>query len=156
MNRFFDGDRGEWSWVEGIRLGGAIVALAVAAGCATTGGGLTKDSPPEAKVAAVKERSSARWEALIRGDKDTAYTYLSPGTRQMMTLEQYRARPQAINFKAVQVEKVDCATETCEVGLMLTYDFLPARGTTRAQGVTTYVQEPWVLENGQAYFAWRP
>jgi hypothetical protein len=156
MKRHSEAGRGERSRATGIRIGGALVALTMAAGCATTGGGLTKDAPPEVKAAAVKERSSARWEALIKGDKDAAYAYLSPGTRQMVTLEQYRARPQAINYKAVQVEKVDCDAETCMVGLKVTYDYLPGKGTTRAAGVTTYLQETWVLENGQAWFAWRP
>ena len=156
MNWLLEAGRGERSWAEGIRFGGAVLALAIIAGCAAMGGGLTKDTPPEVKAAAVKERSSARWEALIKGDKDAAYTYLSPGTRQMMTLEQYRARPQAITYTAAQVEKVDCEAETCKVGLMVTYDYLPAKGTTRAKGVTTYLQETWVLENGQIWFAWRP
>jgi len=156
MNSCLEAGRGERSWAEGIRFGSAVVALAVGSGCATMGGGLTKDTPPEVKAAAVKERSSARWEALIRGDKDAAYAYLSPGTREVMTLEQYRGRPQAINFTAVQVDKVDCDAETCMVGLSLTYDYLPAKGTTRAKGITTYVQETWVLEKGQAWFAWRP
>jgi hypothetical protein len=120
------------------------------------GGGLTSDTPPEVKAAAVKERSSSRWEALIRGDKDAAYTYLSPSTREMITLEQYRGRAQAVNFTAVEVEKVDCEAETCKVGLSVTYDYLPARGATRTKGVKTYVQETWVLEKGQVYFAWRP
>jgi len=56
----------------------------------------------------------------------------------------------------VQIEKVDCEMETCMVGLMLTYDYLPPRGTTQAKGVTTYLQETWILEKGQAWFAWRP
>ena len=156
MNWRSKAGRGGRSWVEGIRFSGAVVAVAVVAGCATMGGGLTKDTPPEVKAAAVKERSSARWEALIRGDKDAAYAYLSPGTRTMISLEQYRGRAQAINFTAAQVEKVECDAETCQVGLMLTYDYLPAKGSTRAKGVTTYVQETWVLEDGQAWFAWRP
>jgi hypothetical protein len=156
MNWRLNAGRGERSWAEGIRLGGAVVAIAVVAGCATTYGGLTKDTPPEVKAAAVKERSNARWEALIRGDKDAAYTYLSPGSREMMTLEQYRGRGQAINYTAVHIEKVDCGAETCQVGLMLTYDYLPATGTTRAKGVTTYLEETWVLEKGQVWLAWRP
>ncbi len=72
------------------------------------GGGLTKDTPPEVKAAAVKERSNARWEALIKGDKDAAYAYLSPGTRELITLEQYRGRMQTGSFRSVQIEKVDC------------------------------------------------
>ena len=155
MNWRLEAGRGERSSSEGIRFG-AVLAAAVVAGCAAMGGGLTKETPPEVKAASVKERSSARWEALIRGDKDAAYTYLSPGTRQMMTLDQYRARPQVITFTAAQVEKVDCDAETCSVGLNVTYDYLPVKGTTRAKGVTTYVQETWVLENGQLWFAWRP
>jgi len=120
------------------------------------GGGLTKDTPPEVKAAAVKERSNARWAALIKGDKDAAYAYLSPGTREMITLDQYRGRVQTGGFRSVKIEKVDCETETCSVGLMLTYDYLPPKGNTRATGITTYVQETWVLEKGQAWFAWRP
>jgi hypothetical protein len=156
MNWRLKAGRGGRSWAKGIRFGSGVLAVAVTAGCATMGGGLTKDTPPEAKAAAVKERSNARWEALIKGDKDAAYGYLSPATREIVTLEQYRARLQAISYTAVHVEKVDCDAETCEVGLMLTYDYLPAKGTTRAKGVTTYVQETWVLDKGQAWFAWRP
>src|SRR5215470_2041920 len=122
MNWGLEAGRGERSWVEGIRFG-VVAAVAVVAGCATMGGGMTKETPSDVKAASVKERSSARWEALIKGDKDAAYTYLSPGTRQMMTLDQYRARPQVITYTAVQVEKVDCDAETCMVGLNVTYDF---------------------------------
>ena len=50
----------------------------------------------------------------------------------------------------------DCESESCTVGLQLTYDYLPASGMTRAKGITTYVQEIWVLDKGQAWFAWRP
>jgi len=86
MNRHSLAGRGERSWAMGSWIGGAIVALTVAAGCATMGGGLTKDTPAEVKAAAVKERSNARWAALIKGDADGAYTYLSPGTRELISL----------------------------------------------------------------------
>ena len=137
-------------------MGSAVIAMAIAAGCATTEGGLTKDSSPEVKAAAVKERSSARWEAIIKGDKDAAYAFLSPGSRQLITLDQYRGRPQAISYRAVQIDHVSCEAEVCQVSLLLTYDYLPAKGTTRAKGITTYLQEVWVLEDGQAWYAWRP
>jgi hypothetical protein len=155
MNWRLEAGRGERSWGKGIRFG-VVAAVAAVAGCASMGGGLTKETPSEVKAASVKERSSARWEALIRGDQDAAYAYLSPGTRQMMTLDQYRARPQSITYTAVRVENVDCEAETCMVGLNVTYDYVPVKGATRAKEVTTYVQETWVLENGQLWFAWRP
>ena len=156
MNWLLEAGRGKGPWAAGIRIGGAVIALTLAAGCATTGGDLTKDTPPEVKAAVVKERSNARWAALIKGDKDAAYAYLSPGTRELITVEQYRGKVQTGGFRSVQIDKVDCDSETCMVGLMLTYDYLPSKGVTQAKGVTTYVQETWVLEKGQAWFAWRP
>ena len=133
--------------------GAGVLALLVVAGCGTLFG-LTKDTPPDVKAAAVKERSNARWAALIKGDVDAAYAYLSPGTRELVSPEQYRARMQAVGFRSVQIEKVDCESETCQVGLLLTYDY--AKGSTSAKGITTYLQETWVLEKGQAWFVWRP
>jgi hypothetical protein len=137
------------------KLGAGAAALALVAGCAGLAG-LTKDTPADVKAAAVKERSNARWTALINGDKDAAYRYLSPGTRELISLEQYKARVQAVGYRAARIEKVECEPETCKVALMLTYDYLPTKGNTSAKGVTTYVEETWVLENGQAWFAWRP
>ncbi len=132
-----------------------MAALVLAAGCGTLGG-LTKDTPPDVKAAAVKERSNARWAALIKGDMDAAYAYLSPGTRELVSPEQYRARIRSIGYRAVKIEKVECESETCNVGLSLTYDYTPAKGLASAKGVTTYVQETWVLEKGQAWYVWRP
>ena len=51
--------------------GASVAVLLVAlAGCASVGG-LTKDSPPEAKQAAVAERAKARWAAMIDGNLDS-------------------------------------------------------------------------------------
>jgi len=137
---------------------GSVGVLAMMAGCATTGG-LSKDTPPEVKAAAVKERSNARWAALIKGNKDEAYTYLSPGTRNLISLEQYRGRVQAIGYRSVEIDKVDCEPEVCKVALTLTYDYMPTKGAIAGKGVTgvsTYVEETWVLEKGQAWVVWRP
>jgi hypothetical protein len=134
-----------------------MVCVAVAAGCATRGGGLSADSPPEVKAAAVRERASARWAALMKGDKDAAYAYLSPGERQLMTAEQYSARINTGGFRAVQIEKVDCDAEICKVRLQVTYDYLPAKGGFPAmKGITTIAWETWLVDQGQAWFVMRP
>ena len=80
---------------------------------------------------------------------------MSQGTRELISVEHYRGRVQTGGFRSVQIEKVDCDTETCQVGLTLTYDYA-GRGTTQQKGITTYVQETWVLDKGQVWFAWRP
>lgn len=149
--------RDRWFGAKGcsVRVGWVAVVIA-AAGCAATGGGLSKDSPKEVKAAAVKERSSARWDALIKGDKDAAYAYLSPGTRELVSLDQYKGRVQTGNFRSVQVDGVDCDVETCKVKLTLTYDYTASRGMTNMKGISTYLEETWVLDKGQAWFVWRP
>jgi len=157
MKSHLQAGRGRRFGARGWRIRVASVAVVIAAaGCATGGGGFSQDSPPEVKAAAVKERSGARWAALIKGDKDAAYAYLSPGTREVISLEQYKGRVRTGNFQSVQIDDVDCGVETCKVKLMLTYDYLPAKGYTRATGITTYVEETWLLDKGQAWFVWRP
>ncbi len=65
MNRVMDRIR-KW-FVLGTLGFGAL------AGCA---GGLTKDSPGDAKTAAATERSQARWALIIDKDLTGAYEYL--------------------------------------------------------------------------------
>lgn len=141
---------------DGWSPGACALVVALAAGCATKGAELSADSPPEVKAATVRERANARWAELIKGDKDAAYAYLSPGVRKMMSPEQYSVRVRTGGFRAVQIDKVDCATETCTVTLRLTYDYLAPRGATSAKGITTTMQETWVVEEGQAWFVMRP
>lgn len=144
--------QGSGGWV----VAAFAVCAALTAGCASKGGEPVADATPEAKAAAVKERASARWAALIKGDKDAAYAYLSPGVRKTMSLEQYRARTNTSGFRAAEIEKVDCEAEVCKVMLKLTYDYVPEKGVTAARGITTAAWETWVVEQGQAWFAMRP
>ena len=142
-----------------MRYGAAISVLAIVAGCAGFGA-LTKETPAEVKEAAVQERSSARWASLIKGDKDTAYGYLSPASRELISLDQYRGRVNTGHFRAARIDKVDCEPESCKVDVYLTYDFAPtpaaaAKGAGATKGVTTYLQETWVLDKGQVWYVWR-
>ena len=61
------------------------------AACATTGG-VTAESPLEVKQAAVTERAKARWQAVIDGDVEKAYGYLSPGSKAVTSLSKITRR----------------------------------------------------------------
>ena len=128
-----------------------LLAGAVAA-CAGMGG-VSKDSPPEVKVAAVKERSQARWQALIKGDLNTAYTYLSPASKAATPLESYRRQIRPGMWREVKIDSVECEAELCNVQLQLTYDI--ARGRTSMKGIVTPVSERWIIEDGAAWFVYR-
>ena len=78
------------SWV------GAVVVLAgLLGGCATPmggGAGLSADTPADVKKQAVAARAKARWDALIKPDLASAYTFLSPASRATMSLDLYKAK----------------------------------------------------------------
>lgn len=128
-------------------LGLAVVVAGLAtAGCAS----LNADSAPEAKQKVVTERAEARWHALIKGDVDAAYAYLSPASRKATPLTVYAGtiKP-AIKWREVKVDKVDCAAEVCKVQLSLTYD------AKMMKGITTPLWESWIIEDGTAWYVYR-
>ncbi len=125
---------------------GALAVLALA-GCATVGGPgtLTKDSSPDVKREAVAARAQGRWDALIKGDLNAAYAYLSPATRATTPLDVYKAKHKVGLYRKIKVDSVDCEGAVCTVKLTLTYDY------KRFKGIETPLVEKWVIEDGQAW-----
>jgi len=132
-------ERAAWAATVGVFL----------AACASMGG-LSKDSPPEAKVAVVTERAQARWEALIKGDLDQAYTYMSAASQEAYPLKEYKNRTKPGMWKAVKIDSVDCQAEICKLKMTLTYDH------PRMKGVQTPFTESWIIEKGTAWFVYQP
>lgn len=127
----------------------AVVALGVSA-CATGPlGGVSKDTPPDEKVAAVTKRAQERWDALFKGDLKAAYAYLSPASRAVLPLERYQTRTNPANYRSVKLEKASCEAETCQLRFWLTFDHRVMKG------VETPLEETWVIENGQAWYVYR-
>jgi len=127
----------------------AIVALA-ALGCATApSGGFSADSSKEQKTAAVRERAEARWKALIKDDIEKAYGYLSPTTRDVVSLDQYKAKIARGTFREAKVDSVECEGELCKVSIKLTYD------RRRMKGMVTPLEETWIIERGQFWYVLR-
>lgn len=94
----------------------------------------------------VSARVNARWDALIRGDLDAAYAYSSPGTKQAMTLERFKRITRKEGFRSATIDKMDCDAVHCDVGLTVIYD------VGKVKGLRTTLKEPWVIENGQAWY----
>jgi len=137
----------------GLRLLGRVAGIAVlatAAGCGTVGGGLSPDASAEARRAAVRERSEARWQAILKRDYAAAYEFFSPGSRQLLSLPEFEERTKRVDFRGVKVEAVECDGETCKVRISITYDH------RLIKGVVTPAGETWIIEQGQAWYAWQP
>src|SRR3954470_891317 len=79
-------------WRQTGRWAAVLVAVLGLASCAVSpiGDGNSGAATPEAARAAVESRVNARWAALIKGDLEAAYAYLSPASRQALTLEQFK------------------------------------------------------------------
>jgi hypothetical protein len=132
-----------------------VVVASMVAACAGIGG-VSKDSTPEVKAAAVKERSQARWQALIKGDLDTAYAYLSPASKAVTPIESYRRQIRPGLWREVKIDSVECEAELCSVKLQLTYDI--PRGPISPKpitGIETPLTERWVIENGSVWYVYR-
>jgi hypothetical protein len=127
------------------RQAAMLLLVTLAAGCATTGS-LTTDSPAQVKQDAVKARVLARWDLLIKHDLDAAYQFLSPASRDTMSLQSWKGRTRPLGWRKVEVDSIACEGEVCEVALRLTYD------TRQIPGIVTPVREKWVIQDGQAWY----
>ena len=138
------------------RLLKQITTLALAAlllgGCAS--------SPEEAdKVGDWKDlegRAMARWEAIIAGDYEAAYDYLSPGYRSGVSRQSYSRRygSTPVQRNSVEYQETVCQSETrCEVRLMVGYaveNMLPGMDRVESKAL---VREDWILIQGAWFHA---
>ncbi len=136
-------------WIAGCLSVGCIIA---AAGCATvqSGGDLSKDSPLEAKRAVVTQRVNARWDALIKGDLDSAYAYLSAASKQAYPLNVYKNKVKPGMWRSVKIDAIECDGDICWAKMILTYDHRAMKG------IQTPFTESWIIENGNAWFVYQP
>ena len=86
-----------------------LLGLVVAA-CAT----VTVDSAPEVKQKVVAERAQARWQALMKGDLDAAYAFLSPASKKATPLMDYARTIKPGMWREVKVDKVNCEAEAVQ------------------------------------------
>ena len=96
----------------------------------------------------VKERAAKRWEALIRGDLDSAYGYFSRATQATYPIELYRAKMRPGMWREAKVESAKCADGLCDVKVIITLD------TGRIKGVVTPVAERWIVQDGLAWYVY--
>jgi hypothetical protein len=119
-------------------------------GCGTLpSGGISIDSPNDQKGAIVRERAEARWQALIKDDIAAAYSYLTPATREVVSLDQYKAKVARGTFRDVKIDDIKCEAELCKVSLRLTFD------RPRVKGMVTALEETWIIERGQFWYVYR-
>jgi hypothetical protein len=128
----------------------AVVAVFVLPlGCSAPGDKVGPEVAPEARRSMVAERVNARWAALIKGDLDAAYLFLSPASREVVSLAEFKAKTRGSGFREVKVDSVECDPGICKVRLYLTYDH------RLMKGMMTPLTESWVVDQGQVWYVWQ-
>ena len=143
---------------------GLLVATALAAsllaGCAAPGA--VSSSAPAAAVLtpakaedAVRVRAQQRWDWLMAGKFDDAYTYTTPAYRALNTAQDYRNRfSSGAKWVDPKVDSVTCESgERCTVKIVLGIQ-VAARGFTKP--TRSVIIETWLPEDGQWWFYQAP
>ena len=128
-----------------LSLGSILCASLLLGACASVG-----NTTPEAQVT---QRANARWQALVGNNTSAAYALTSPSFRSVVDMETYRKRTgSAVLWEAAEAAAVECSQpDLCKAKIRIDVKPLIARGA--ANKFSTYIDETWVLENGQWWFA---
>lgn len=114
-------------------------------GCAGSGGGSTQRVQVEPQKL-VAQRAAARWEALMQKDFAKAYSYLSPGTRDVMSLDLYRAKIRGGIWKRANVDTVSCEQDQCKVLMAIEYSYRDIKS------LETRLDENWLRQDGEWWY----
>jgi hypothetical protein len=91
----------------------------------------------------VSERAQQRWDLVMKGQMEKAYEYLSPASRSTLSYDAFRKRTAAGRWwRKIQLDKVDCRPDACQVTMLLEYDLFEIKG------LKTAVEETWVKDAG--------
>jgi len=126
----------------------ALVLLAVMllSACASTSNALSED--------VVKERAQARWDALLKGDFATAYSYFSPGYRSTVTVVDYEiaVRLKKVQYRTAEYQDHSCENNVCTVRIKVGYRVakpVPGQASWESDGM---VSEQWLKSDGEWWF----
>lgn len=123
----------------------AVLCIAAAvSGCAAQPE--VRKEVPQSAEKLVGERSQARWNALLANKMQEAYQFYSPASREVLSYEDFIRATRVGFWKAVQVDKVVCASEdACEAQFTIEYTY---RGST----IRTPATETWIRRDGTWWY----
>jgi len=121
----------------------AILSTLLLAGCATP-------SSSQAANEVVLERAQARWTALLKRDWATAYSYLSSGYRATVPLDRYGNQFSGpMQWESAKAQSANCEETRCVVMVEISFRLMLTGHRDRVS--STFVEEVWLLEDGQWY-----
>jgi hypothetical protein len=126
---------------------GLVVVLVSSCANAPTGGAeqAAKGSSVEKLV---MSRAQQRWDALMAGELNQAYAFISPAGRTKLQAQDYRTRVNTGHFRKAVVQEAACQEDSCEVKVSINYVIgnLP---------LNQILSEIWILDEGKWWFVYR-
>lgn len=125
-----------------------ILTAALLSACA---GNASKSDDPE--IFQVKHAQD-RWEAILAGDYETAYTFYSPGYRSTMSVVDFTVeyRLRRVIYTSAEYQEHRCLEATCTVVFDVGFTVnKPAPGLNKWDG-SQVLEEMWVKTNGRWWF----
>jgi len=128
-----------------VTAGTLIAATLVTVGCAA----FKTETPEEI----VDHRVQERWQALIKGDFATAYSYTQPAYRAVISEKNYaQTFGSGGAWKAVQIFQTKCEPERCTVRLRLTTQNLAPKFAQSMPEIQGFIDETWIKDQGQWWY----
>jgi len=131
----------------------SVAAMSVLAGllsgCVVNPAPISEAS--QSKEQAVAKRAENRWALLVAGDLDRAYLFMSPATRELISLSAYKATVQPRFWKSAKVTGVECSSDdSCRAKALIGYRVNLRRGAS-FDGEQE-LSEAWLRRDGQWWF----
>ncbi len=97
-----------------------------------------------------------RWAAIIANDLDKAYEYVSPGFKEIESLQSYKTRIATakinMNWNAASYKSAKCESESvCKVQVSIEYTYTFPRRSMGSSSVNTTLVEDWINVEGDWY-----
>lgn len=129
-----------------------VMAALVVSGCATM---VPEDSEKwrDSQTPVLRERSEMRWDALVKGDFEKVYSYLSPDYRAVVTLQQYRGKfGRALEWRVARAYQVNYDSPTvASVSVEVAYRVgLPPKGEVIE--TKKFLTEKWLYKDGEWWY----
>lgn len=130
---------------KGFRWLAAMISILVLTACASTG---------DAKKHPVEERAQMRWDAVLSGDFDTAYSLYSPGYRSANSRVDFEIsqRTRKVAIIMAKVLGSECTGDSCTVSAAVQYQVgSPVPGVSKWKS-SSKLEERWVRTDGKWWF----
>lgn len=124
---------------------GMLLLLALITACAAS-------APTRDEI--IAERAQARWDALLAGDFESAYAFLTPGVRSTMTATDMEIEFRLRRVQYLSAEYLDhgCADQVCTVKIRVGFRVAkPVVGMKEWESEST-AEEQWILSGGQWWY----